>query len=377
MASQLWGTVSVVDHKRPFAFVAELVLFNALVVPVPPDGDAPEWASGEWDGAKQSELLRAVPDERLRRVPWSARLRGEWRKQYAAAQADFDVCNVAQQRQLHLAGGGTNQKFDAQPFAVTRMLLRDEADARNDRALLEGMPLAKPAVIPAYNGPDSYAADADPEANGHGNSDGGTPNSGAGRVAAGTDAEDDAVRHEPEQARVLRAFGWEFFAPSNEDRPGRELTPRQLIEAAVELEALPEVREHREAFRTWTGEETLEGTDPEAARAKMEDLLARYAQAVRATRRPVKVRRALGIFETGAEVAAPWVPFAGLVGPVLRRLPVQQRLDAAAELPTNLRPAALVHAMRNAFAQSPLPGLALDQNMPLPLDRFWPGPNII
>lgn len=175
--------------------------------------------------------------------------------------------------------------------------------------VLDGMPLAKTAVTLAYNGPDSYTADADPQATGHGNSDGGTPNGGAGRVAAGTDAEDDAVRHEPEQARVLRAFGWEFFAPSNEDRPGRELTHRQLVEAAVELESLPEVSKHREAFRTWTCEETLEGTDPEAARVKMEDLLARDAQAVSATRLPVKVRRALGIFETGSEVAAPWASF--------------------------------------------------------------------
>ena len=76
------------------------------------------------------------------------------------------------------------------------------------------------------------------------------------------------MRHEPEQARALRAFGWEFFAPSNEDRPGRALTHRQLVEAAVELESLPEVSKHREAFRTWTGEETLQGTDPEAARVK-------------------------------------------------------------------------------------------------------------
>jgi hypothetical protein len=34
---QLWGTFSVMDHAREGTFLAEVVMYDRLVIPVPPD----------------------------------------------------------------------------------------------------------------------------------------------------------------------------------------------------------------------------------------------------------------------------------------------------------------------------------------------------
>ena len=43
VSEQLWGTYSVADHCNAYPFVADLVLYDRLVVPVPPGGDKMEW----------------------------------------------------------------------------------------------------------------------------------------------------------------------------------------------------------------------------------------------------------------------------------------------------------------------------------------------
>jgi hypothetical protein len=41
---ELWGTFSVGDHLRANSFVAELLLYDRLVVPVPPQEGGAEWS---------------------------------------------------------------------------------------------------------------------------------------------------------------------------------------------------------------------------------------------------------------------------------------------------------------------------------------------
>ena len=98
--------LSVIDHKRPHAFVAELGLFDALVVPVPPSGaDAQAWSAENWNGALQAELLDAIPDHKLRRVPWDATQRGRWAQRREAALATLDVGMIREQRRQAVAAG--------------------------------------------------------------------------------------------------------------------------------------------------------------------------------------------------------------------------------------------------------------------------------
>ncbi|MCZ6773639.1 MAG: hypothetical protein O7G83_16900 [Proteobacteria bacterium] len=350
--AQLWGTVSVLDHKRPNAFVAELGLFDVLVVPVqPPDGGG-EWA-GEWDGAAQDRLLKLIPDDRLRRVSWDERQRGEWARRAHAELADHDVALIQQKRQEYVAGGGTVTDYHAEPLHDTRQVLQDFVDADRDRALIKGMPQVPVTVIPAYNGPELFVGEE------------GKPEPLA-----------DAIAAEPLQGRLLRAFQWEFFAPADKDKRDRPRKHEDLIRAALDLAALPEVRAHRQAFRAWTSVEAARGTDPVQARAKMKELLDAYAKAVKAAKIPVVVRWGCGIVELAAAgvavIATPWF---GVVGPLLKlgQMAGEKRLSAADKIDPAVRPAALVHGLREAFDAVEPAGLAPREASPLPLKEFWPG----
>jgi hypothetical protein len=49
---ELWGTCSVKDHQRPGAFVAKVLLYDEILIPVPPtveDGLSADEAASEWD----------------------------------------------------------------------------------------------------------------------------------------------------------------------------------------------------------------------------------------------------------------------------------------------------------------------------------------
>lgn len=349
--AQLWGTVSVQDHNRPNAFVAELGLFDTLVVPVQPTDGGGKWA-GEWDGVAQERLLSLIPDDRLMRVSWDERQRGEWARRARAEEAGEDVIAIQQEREEYVAQGGTATDYDAEPFHVTRQVLQDFVDAERERALIKGMPQVPVTVIPAYNGPGQFVDEE------------GSPGPRA-----------DAVAAEPAQERLLRAFQWEFFAPADEVGDGRRRKHEDLIKAALDLAALPEVQAHRQAFRTWTSIEATRGTDPVQARAKMEAMLEAYATAVKASGIPVAVRWGCGIVELAASAAAVKMPWFGVVGPLLKLggMAGAERLGAAGKPDPAVRPAALIHGLRGAFDAVEPTGLAPQESPLLPLEKFWPG----
>ena len=85
MPAQLWGCYSVADHTVAHAFVADVLLYERLVIPVPASDDASDWEA-EWDPARQARLLEIV-GEIARRIPWTPARRADWRQRWSAAQA--------------------------------------------------------------------------------------------------------------------------------------------------------------------------------------------------------------------------------------------------------------------------------------------------
>lgn len=214
MTAELWGTLSVIDHKRPNAFVAELGLFDTLVVPVAPSGaETEEWSAEKWNGELQTEVLSWIPDKKIRRVPWDATQRGLWTQSREAALAKLDIDMIQEQRRQAIAAGGSVDDFNNSAFVLTRHLLQAYIDQERDRELVTGTPDDEVKVIPAYDGPAAFSA------------------------AQRDQTKDSELAKQPRQARLLQAFQWEFFAPADEDRPGKALTHRQLIEASLEVEA--------------------------------------------------------------------------------------------------------------------------------------------
>jgi len=102
MGYQLWGTFSVRDHCRRGAFIAEVLLYDHLLLPVVPNAEDFEreaeargervdaaklareewerWANAGWDPARQTLLSIILQDkERVTLIPWTLARQDEWK----------------------------------------------------------------------------------------------------------------------------------------------------------------------------------------------------------------------------------------------------------------------------------------------------------
>ncbi len=84
MGKQVWGTFSVKDHCKPRAFVAEVMLYDRLVIPVPPDDkERARWRDAGWDPERLDKLLMIL-GERAFTVEWDAERQQRWKARYQA-----------------------------------------------------------------------------------------------------------------------------------------------------------------------------------------------------------------------------------------------------------------------------------------------------
>jgi hypothetical protein len=88
MSREVWGTFAINDHCRERAFVADVMLYDRLVIPVPPDtlaeDDKKLWSPYQVD--RQLELL-AVLGDRARPIQWDQYHRQTWKNKFDAAKA--------------------------------------------------------------------------------------------------------------------------------------------------------------------------------------------------------------------------------------------------------------------------------------------------
>ena len=81
-----WGTLSVRDHLDPASLVPELLLYDRLVIPFPPDErERRRWEDRLWDPRALDELLRVLEPDLVVKVPWD-----EWHQEvYRETLADL------------------------------------------------------------------------------------------------------------------------------------------------------------------------------------------------------------------------------------------------------------------------------------------------
>lgn len=85
MAKEHWGTFSVNDHCADRAFIADVMLYDHLVIPVPPAGKEQEWVDNGWQPKKQEALLKIL-GKRAVRIEWNEEKRGLWKERFKAAK---------------------------------------------------------------------------------------------------------------------------------------------------------------------------------------------------------------------------------------------------------------------------------------------------
>jgi hypothetical protein len=321
--SSLWATFSVLDHVRPRSFVADVLLYDLLVIPVPDDEhEVQRWRDRGCEPDRQVALLAILEDLALP-VPWSQERADRWAQRYldagsfdaaavgAAVRDDiardvaFDAGNIADARKTAAGTPAARRPsgLDDPGLMMTRVVLADELDERKDRALLAGIPSVDDVeTVVAYGSYQDFRDDR-------------------GSVLEGTASERQAVF----------ILGSSFFVPEDSRRSDED-----LLREAVELAHTQEILQWRAAVQRWRRNSVLMGRSDAEALREMESLIEEYREAARKRNIGLSTRWGFAIAAAAAAAAAAFVPLVGVpagafaLGSLLAPHEIPKRLDAAA-----------------------------------------------
>jgi hypothetical protein len=338
---QQWGTFSVKDHLKARPFVAEVLLFDKLViprpatekessgegVPAPVEDQMARWRREQWYPDEQRVLLDILGEFGLSlEVPWGGHAQHDWQQLYKKTdslecdRSDFtqsiqDQVDLAKtempEEAAYLATGGVLSLYVANQLGnqIARKLL--------SRVREQGVPV-EPVI--AYGSYEAFKMDQGVK-----------------------EAEDD---HMPVEAAPYALFGWEFFVPEDSEK-----TDAQLLREAAKLACRRDLSESRQYFHGWLKQMYTGEVDREDAKAEMLKVLSEYT----------KIMRSSGLANAAkyaAKVAQIAAPLAGLVGHTLGvevgvavsgvSLAIE-KLIPMPQVPDRLRPAALLYDARKFF----------------------------
>ena len=212
MGRETWGTYSVRDHLVPRAFVADVLLYDRLVIPIPPPKPLEEherewtrWENEGWEPQRQMDLLNRVGSLAYP-VPWGSTMRGEWERRWIAAKVAGESTTPYQ-----VTGGVLAAGFPANVTAVSAVATYPSREEFEHNVGLRPIDFEK------------------------------------GRLYPGT--------------AVCAALGREFLIPDPDDyRSGDD-----LLDAAVDLAGDSDFRQKRRNFWRWQREFIADGVTDQAA----------------------------------------------------------------------------------------------------------------
>jgi hypothetical protein len=342
MKIQQWGTFSVKDHLKARPFVAEVLLFDKLVIPRPPtqeelsvEGGPPvedqwhRWRKAEWYPDAQRVSLDILGEFELAiELPWGGQAQSDWQQLYKDPKSlECDRSDLAQsiQHQVDLAKSGMPEEAaylatgGVLSLYVANRLSNDVARRLVNRAKTPGVPV-EPVI--AYGSYARFQKDQGVKVAEHGN--------------------------DPVEAVPYALFGWEFFVPEDSEK-----SDAQLLREAAKLASRADLCESRQCFHGWLKQMYAGEVDREDAKAEMLKMLSEYTKIMRGAGLATATRYAAKV----AQVAA---PLAGLAG---HTLGVEVGVAAAAaslaveklipipQVPNRLRPAALLYDARKFFGK--------------------------
>jgi hypothetical protein len=253
MSIYRWATYSVKDHNHPDAFIADVLLYDRLVVPVPPESEPAEydrWTHQGWAPGRLLSMLSRIEDL-VERVPWDEYRRQQFHDQWdAARQVGMD------------------------PYYPTRMFLKMELDQQSDRPNPNKGELVRPIV--AFDSEQEF----EKQVIGRRDLD----------VQAGVD-------------KLAIAFRHRFLVPDT------SLTHVERLQRAAELARSPDFKKARTGLYDWQEEVIARGHTVRQAVDEMEQLLDEYEKELRRAKWHSAARYA--IFVAGLTV--PVVREAGLL----------------------------------------------------------------
>ena len=353
MARQLWGTYSVADHCTAFPFVADMVLYDRLIVPVPPDGDEDEWnrwAGKKWNPGRQRTLLAELGDY-VRRVPWTADLRRKWTLMGVPPgkepleqdpEVEDTASFVAGDVEMTARGEREVRKGRQDPFGDTRRLIGRQAGS----TLLEQ---ADARVLAVYGEPDRFdrrwrVTRVFPFFSRH---TAVQRSDDYDMLRADMEAQQDQIRCH----QLATLLVGQLVLPIAEDEKETELDDaraREVLLRARDLLSDPDIAAKRSVFRGWVAAyEPLQLPDRRKVK-EFDDLLTAYNASVQGKQRASKVETGLLVLGMGSAGASMVLPGAGMVGDAVGAVgTVAMRYSQPGDWqPGDVRAAALVSEAR-------------------------------
>jgi hypothetical protein len=276
MSLQIWGCYSVADHLASRAFVADVLLYERLVIPVPPANDAAqlkEWKNAGWNPERQEELLEVLGGKAMQ-VPWTASRRDEWQRRWSTALTAQEIHEVA---------AGPN------PYLVTRMQISEEVGKRAHEQ-------HDVRALAIYADPVRFDSEWQIRK--------AFPFVGRKRRVLGMSDQDepeapkDAVMP-PEQAGLARFLVGKFVFPEDQT-----LADKDLLDRALQFAAAGKLAAWRTEFHGWLDNiSKSEISDARIAR-EMGQLIDAYNRAVRSRKGATIVRQSATLVGSGVGIGA-------------------------------------------------------------------------
>jgi hypothetical protein len=228
-----WGTFSVKDHTRPRAFVTEVLLYDRLLIPNPPDlTERHRWADKDWKPARLAMCFELLKDRAIK-VPWDQQRQKTYKSRLAATRAaGHDARSLVEEQEL--------------PYELTRLILTDKESLPK---LPEGVDDVRP--VAAYPSLRAFK----------------------------TDVED---RKKPAREGTLGiVLAHEFLVPDDDD----SRSDQELLEEAVELAKSRDFGEKRASWYRWQEKVIRHGLSTDDAVNEMKDYYNDYRKAIKKKKR--------------------------------------------------------------------------------------------
>jgi hypothetical protein len=346
MKLQQWGTFSVKDHLKSRAFVAEVLLFDRLVIPRPAsereiraegqghlgEDQIERWRAKGWFPERQRELLDVLGEYDLTlELPWGRQAEAHWQSimepsPIDPAEGDRSALRQAVDEQVETA---KSQAPDAAPYIASGgvLSLYVAGEMHNDlaRKFLNRVKTPETEVEPviAYG---SYGEFADDQG--------------------------VSIAHQSSLATQLAKpyalFGWEFFVPEDSEK-----SDTRLLQEAAKLASKTEFREARQDFHGWLKQMYAGEVDSQEAREKMSKKLDEYTSMM--AHSGLKT-----VSKYAAKAATVLAPLVGLAhhnagieaGVVVGGMALAMEwLLPKTEAPAHLRPAAVLYDAKRHFGR--------------------------
>ena len=335
MTIELWGTFSVRDHLVPRAFIADVLLYDRLVVPtLPEDQPVEEWPE-RWDLQRQRTMLGDLGDLAVA-VPWNRERREKWQKRFDDEKPGTRLdaraqINTTIEQDVASARNPANRDLS---YRVTRDLLQDYVNNTADDKLFKKLQVTRRvrpgSTLQAVSAYPDFAAFA----NDTGVTDVGSPK---------------------EPLAPSSVFGWRFFVPEASES-GLD-ADRRLLEKAMKLANKTEFLELREYFYGWWSDFAESGMTSAEGREDLEKRIAEYQKIIKgerwkdAARYAIKIGDALtgGVGLLSEGVAAGAEVFLGGAD-----LVADARIRRA-NIPPRIKVAGMFHDARTRFGWSAPP----------------------